>query len=77
MLYIQSNVNQLLKSWNLNILLLSYFLAYEIYSILKFKKKKKKLIIVQTFPIVYANLGKNNFFRERVKTKSTLYEIFS
>ena len=76
MLYIQSNVNQLLKSWNLNILLLSYFLAYEIYSILKLKKKKK-LIIVQTFPIVYANLGKNNFFRERVKTKSTLYEIFS
>ena len=41
MLYIQSNVNQLLKSWNLNILLLSYFLAYEIYSILKLKKKKK------------------------------------
>ena len=76
MLYIQSNVNQLLKSWNLNILLLSYFLAYEIYSILKLKKKKK-LIIIQTFPIVYANLGKNNFFRERVKTKSTLYEIFS
>lgn len=76
MLYIQSNVNQLLKSWNLNILLLSYFLAYEIYSILKLKKKKK-LIIVQTFPIVYANLGKTNFFRERVKTKSTLYEIFS
>ena len=32
MLYIQSNVNKLLKSWNLNILLLSYFLAYEIYS---------------------------------------------
>ena len=76
MLYIQSNVNQLLKSWDLNILLLSYFLAYKIYSILKLKKKKK-LIIVQTFPIVYANLGKNNFFRERVKTKSTLYEIFS
>ena len=76
MLYIQSNVNQLLKSWNLNILLLSYFLAYEIYSILKFFFQKK-IIIVQTFPIVYANLGKNNFFRERVKTKSTLYEIFS